>query len=336
MNEKIKHKPLVSIAVPFYNVERYLAQNIESLINQTYKNIEILLVDDGSIDNSGKIADNYAKKDKRIKVVHQQNKGFSGARNSTMNIASGDYITFVDADDYVLPEYVEYLLTLAVKANADIAISKNCFTTSNLKQVKTLTFEIYSPEQAVENFFYPYIQLGSWNKIYRMSFLKENNIHFIPELKTGEGLQFITLAASLSNKVAVGNKKVYVYRVNNPKSATTKANVEKQGLGALQTLQYIKRNLSMPTKSVQKAFQIHVWNAYRYCLRHIIESSTQKQFHHLYRHCIKYLRRNSYKIIFSKIRIKFKIEAFIVLLSPNMMVQLTIKKKKQRMRKKIV
>lgn len=333
MNEKINNKPLVSIAVPFYNVERYLAQNIESLINQTYKNIEILLVDDGSIDNSGKIADDYAKKDKRIKVVHQQNKGFSGARNSTMNIASGDYITFVDADDYVSPEYVEYLLNLAIKIDADIAISKNCFTTSDLKQVKKFTFEVYSPEQAVENFFYPYIQLGSWNKIYRMSFIKRNNIHFIQDLKTGEGLQFITFAASLSNKVAVGNKKVYVYRVNNPKSATTEANVEKQGLGALQTLQYIKRNLSMPTKSVQKAFQIHVWNSYRYCLRHIIESSTQKQFHHLYNHCIKYLRRNSYKIIFSKIGIKYKIEALVVLLSPNMMAQLTIMKKKRRIKK---
>lgn len=327
----INNSPLVTIATPMYNVEKYLVRYLDSVLTQTYPNIEIVLIDDGSTDKSGKIGDEYARKDKRIKIIHQSNKGFSGARNAALDNATGDFITFIDADDYVLPDYVEYLLKLILKSNADIAISKNCFTTLNMTQIKKETFEIYSPQKAVEEFFYPRIQLGAWNKIYRMSFLKKNHLKFISELKTGEGLQFITLAASLANKIAVGNKKVYVYRINNPKSATTKVNVIKQGLGALETMQYIKRTLPMHDDKIKRAYIVHLWNTYKYCLRQIIESSTQKEYYHLYKHCRKYLKRNSLSIIFTRINIKFKIEALITSISPDLLAKLAVLKKRHRL-----
>lgn len=100
---------LISIIVPIYNVELYLEKCIESIINQTYKNLEIILVDDGSTDSCGKICDEYAKKDNRIKVIHKINGGLSDARNKGMEIAKGKYIGFVDGDDYVASDMYETL-----------------------------------------------------------------------------------------------------------------------------------------------------------------------------------------------------------------------------------
>lgn len=112
---------LVSIIVPVYNREAYVEQCINSLINQTYKNIEIIVVDDGSTDRSGEICETFASEDVRVKVVHQENGGVSHARNVGVSHAQGEYISFVDSDDYVTPEYVEYLLGLLETKGAELA-----------------------------------------------------------------------------------------------------------------------------------------------------------------------------------------------------------------------
>ena len=95
------NQPLLSVIIPVYKVEKYLRQCVDSVINQTYKNLEIILVDDGSPDNCGKICDEYAQKDRRIKVIHQENQGVSAARNLGTKLAQGEYITYVDSDDWL-------------------------------------------------------------------------------------------------------------------------------------------------------------------------------------------------------------------------------------------
>ena len=100
---------LISVIVPVYNVEKYLSKCLDSIISQTYKNLEIILVDDGSTDKSGSICDYYANMDKRVKVIHQSNKGGGAARNVALDLAVGDFITFVDSDDYISPKMFEYL-----------------------------------------------------------------------------------------------------------------------------------------------------------------------------------------------------------------------------------
>ncbi len=112
---------LVSIIVPIYQVEEYLQECIESIRNQTYSNLEIILVDDGSKDACPQICDEYQKKDKRIKVVHQVNKGLAAARNKGIDIATGAYYVFVDSDDYIHPQMIEILLDIACRTNADIS-----------------------------------------------------------------------------------------------------------------------------------------------------------------------------------------------------------------------
>ena len=111
----------ISVIIPVYKVEQYLHRCINSVINQTYKNLEIILVDDGSPDNSGEICEELAQKDSRIKVYHKDNGGLSDARNYGTGKSNGDYITFIDSDDYIAPNYLEYLYNLLRKNNADIS-----------------------------------------------------------------------------------------------------------------------------------------------------------------------------------------------------------------------
>ena len=113
---------LISVIVPVYNIEAYLRKCIDSILAQTYTNLEIILVDDGSTDNSGEICNEYAAKDARIRVIHKGNGGLSSARNTGIDIATGKYIGFVDSDDYLAPDMYEKLLGAIVNNHADISV----------------------------------------------------------------------------------------------------------------------------------------------------------------------------------------------------------------------
>ena len=116
----MQKKKKISIIIPVYNVEKYLSRCLESVINQSYKNIEIIIVNDGSTDNSFDICNKYKKKDKRVILIDQNNQGLSGARNTGLKHATGEYICFIDSDDYVEKDYVEYLYKLIVKDDYDL------------------------------------------------------------------------------------------------------------------------------------------------------------------------------------------------------------------------
>ncbi|OYP01274.1 hypothetical protein CG709_11290, partial [Lachnotalea glycerini] len=114
--------PLISVIVPIYNVEKYIHRCLDSILRQTYKNLEIILIDDGSTDQSANICEEYKKKDERIQCIHKINGGLSEARNVGMRHATGIYMTFIDGDDYIALDYVEYLFSLLSKYAADIAV----------------------------------------------------------------------------------------------------------------------------------------------------------------------------------------------------------------------
>ena len=116
-------KELISIIVAVYNGENYLNQCIESIVNQTYKELEIIIVDDGSNDSSYNIIKKYGERDDRIKIIHQLNGGVSMARNAALDVAKGEYIAFIDQDDYISKEYIEYLHKLIIQNNADISLT---------------------------------------------------------------------------------------------------------------------------------------------------------------------------------------------------------------------
>ncbi len=216
--------PKVSVIVPIYKTEPFLDKLILSLIHQTYRNIEIILVDDGSPDISGEICDKYAAYDDRIRVIHKENGGTSNVRNAGMKIMTGDYLTFVDGDDWCAEDCIEYLMSIVAETGAEMAMSNKIFTTRDMTQTKDDRIETWTPEDDVAAILYPTITVGPWNKIYSTDMLRKNNMSFT-NLWFGEGLMFSCEAAQHSNRVGVGHRKVYVYRMNNLNSGLTKYNV---------------------------------------------------------------------------------------------------------------
>lgn len=266
----------VTVIVPIYNVENYIKKNVESILNQTHKNLEIILVDDGSPDCSGEICDQLAQGDSRLLVIHKNNEGVSEARNSGLKLATGEWISFVDGDDWLEPDFIEYMLTIVNQTNADMGYSYNVFTTRNREQTATDSIYAINPEKATMDILYPRMHVGCWNKIYRSTLIRDNNISFTLKL-SGEGLHFAATAAQHAKKIGVGFKKVYNYRLNNHASALTKYNVM-IGIKALENIKIIKKELHITSSPVKAAARWHIWKNYNYLLFLILATKSQKRY----------------------------------------------------------
>lgn len=162
-------EPLISVVVPVYQVEQWLQRCVDSLLTQTYQNIEIILVDDGSLDDCGNICDEYAIRESRIRVLHQQNRGLSAARNAGTQISNGEYITFVDSDDWVEPDYLETLWNVIYNTGADVAVCGHRIEPEGTVFGRTdAKMECLSAEQALELLCYQkFVETSAWAKLYR-------------------------------------------------------------------------------------------------------------------------------------------------------------------------
>lgn len=198
--------PLISVIIPVYNVEKYLSQCLDSVIGQTYQNLEIIIIDDGSTDNSGKMCDIYAQKDPRVQVIHQNNAGVSAARNMGLKTAKGAYIGFVDADDYIRPDMYEYLYQLITQDNANIAM---CNWYSDGLSVTNPINTAYRLIPASEIFVYGHYP-NPVNKLFRAKLLE--NQWFDPEITYGEDAFFIFELIKKGGMIALGNGNKYYYR----------------------------------------------------------------------------------------------------------------------------
>ena len=205
--------PLISLIVPCYNVEQYLPKCIDSILCQTYENLEIWLVDDGSPDNCGWICDEYANKDDRIKVIHKENGGLSEARNVAIDKAAGEWITFVDSDDYIADDYVETLYKLVEKYNCDLAVAP-LYSFKERKRPKCCNNMVFekkmNPQCAVEQMFYQGLfDTSACAKLYNRR-LFETGIRY-PKGFLFEDLATTYLLIFESKSVAFTNKIIYFY-----------------------------------------------------------------------------------------------------------------------------
>lgn len=226
----INIKPKISIVVPIYNAEIYLEECINSLINQTEKNIEIILINDGSTDSSGKICDNYAMKDSRIKVIHKINEGQAVAKNIGIDLANGEYIGFLDSDDYIKKTMYEKLYNIAIKYDCDLVGCKMVD-----QYGKSLYNYFYTPKYIYSNndlytYIYPWyfkgeIESFSANKIYKLKILKDNNIKF-PLISHEEDTVLNMLFFEQCKKFIYIDEALYIYRQHFT-NITTKINMNK-------------------------------------------------------------------------------------------------------------
>ena len=322
--EKIK----VSIIVAIYNSEKFLEKLIRSIINQTYKNLEIILVDDGSPDESGKICDEFAKTDNRIKVIHKKNGGACEARNVGIKESTGDYISIIDGDDWLTNDYIEYLMRLIIKTDSEMAMTDNIFTTRDQRQVSKDEIRKITPEEAATLIIYPVIPIGPWNKIYKRSLIVDNNISFsVPW--SGEGLYFSVMAAQYANSVGLGHRKIYNYRLNNAGSGLTNYNII-MGTNALKNIKYIGENLVIKTEKLQNAVNWHIWKNYNFVLKLIIATNEVDNNKKLYNECIENIRKMMFKVVNkSEIRMKEKMKVLIISLFLVFYAKKSIKKEKK-------
>lgn len=324
MNESVK----VSVIVPIYNVEKYIGKCILSIIEQTYKNIEIILVDDGSLDDSGNIADEYATRDNRIKVIHKANAGVSAARNSGLDAASGDFVCFSDGDDYVMPYYVEHLLKLCLTDNADVAYTVDMYTTFHNEHVANSHVKVITPEDATENILCYKVPIGVYSKLFNREFLVKNNIRFLEDVYIGEGFNFNTACFQRANKVVMSNERIYFYRRDNEASAMTKFKEAKCQM-ALKAIDIIKANLVLKSARIEKAWTFAHWHTHfdMYCW--IVNSNAIHINEELYKRCRSVAQKEAWIALSVPTKKSERIRGILGLIAPIIVAKLMLWRNKR-------
>lgn len=258
--------PLISIIVPVYNVELYLSKCVDSILAQTYTNLEIFLVDDGSSDRSGKFCDEYAELDGRVKVIHKRNGGLSDARNAAIDVATGEYITFIDSDDYVTKDYITTLYSLIEKYKCKVSVALyTAFVEGSNPEVVN---ELYKEDcqtniKAIEEMFYQEkYDTASWAKLYHSSL-------FTTGIRYPKGIVYEDLATTYllifqSDKVAFCNRRIYNYLLRRD-SIEGSAFSSKKMDSALKVCELMESHLDILAR-VMQAYQCRIMSFFFHLL----------------------------------------------------------------------
>lgn len=258
-------KPLLSIIVPAFNIENYISRCLDNLINQNYKNIEIIVVNDGSTDKTGEIIEEFLKKDNRIKVVHKKNEGVSIARNIGLDIAKGNYIGFVDGDDIVDEEMFEILIKNAIEYNADISHCgyKMVFPSRIDYYYNTEEIIIQDNYRGLEDLLKANkVEPGLCNKVYKAKLF--NNIRLNPNIKYNEDLLVNYYLFKKSTKSVFYDKCMYNYMIRKGSAATKKISKNKIEHPVL-VMKEIKNSLQKDSDLYKIAYQRYLRNLVGVC-----------------------------------------------------------------------
>lgn len=315
---------LVSVIIPVYNGEKYIAKCIESLLNQTYKDIEIIIINDGSTDATSMIVNNLIDKDKRINQIITNNLGVSSARNCGIKVAKGKYITFVDSDDTVQNNYIEYLYLIIKKENCDIALTRypNKIVDENKYEIDTSDDKVrfVKGSYAAKEMLSYKIVISSWNKMFKKDLLIDHSIVFNTDLSYGEGFEFVIKAFFNANKVAIGSKKIYNYRVDNENSVMTSYK-EKLVTGSFESLQSILNSIKNLQNDEEKQILINSWkyanwHTYCDCFNTIIGCNVKSKNKALYKKIKSACRRYAFSGLKLKLLYKDYIKMILYFISP--------------------
>lgn len=308
MEYKMENYPLISVIVPVYNVEQYLAECLDSICRQTYKNIEIICVNDGSPDNCAEILQNYAARDSRITVITQQNQGQSAARNNALLKASGEYITFIDSDDTIAPEMIEELYEHACETGADISGGNMQKTNEKGEPQNSLAFWrcldsdglVREKKQMPPVFkaadIYNYVFLTPcqpWGKLYRRSFLQEHNISFVTGIIYEDIIYFLDIIAA-NPLISFIDKPFYKYRVQ-PESTCNK--ISPKQLDILRVYEILRHKIKQ--YRLEKQLGQNLYHMMKYNLvwsYFVIPDDCKKQY---VRDVKKLLKRKDYNLFLS-------------------------------------
>ena len=239
---------LISVIIPVFNVEPYLVKALESVIGQTYRNLEIIITDDGSTDGSGLICDDFARRDGRIKVIHQENRGLSNARNAGLDIMKGEAVAFLDPDDSYHPDYIKAMAEAMDRTGADIAVCRYTVSCEDGKKhiVKDTVFppaesRLYGREDALRALAAGTVNVSVWNKLYRSSLW--DGIRF-PDGHNYEDIYTTHRVFDICRSVFVLDRILYYYlkRKGSITDTVTEANVRDASLARSRFEDYVRSN----------------------------------------------------------------------------------------------
>ena len=292
----MKNKPLISVIVPIYNVEKYLQKCVDSILNQTYENLEIILVDDGSTDNCPKICDCYQKKDKRIRVIHKENGGLSDARNCGLDIAKGEYIGFVDSDDFIDSNMYSLLINIMKKQCTDLAVCNYLKVDKNYKIISNKNNDLPIKDERINKrtFFLRIVNekewyyIVAWNKLYRKDIF--DNLRF-PIGKIHEDEFLIHHIINKCKFISCINQPLYYYVERNGSIMNTKFNLKRFDYGdALLDRYFFSMNNDLYDLKVDTIKNLS------YCLEKWRKLSNNKDYKKKYNR----IRKKSKFLIFSR------------------------------------
>ncbi len=310
--------PLVTFIVPAYNCGKYIKQCIDSILGQSYKNLELIIVDDGSTDNTADVMRKYTDND-RVLCLYQENKGVSVARNKALDLAKGDYVGFVDADDYIDTDYLSYFMELIKEHMADIALTPQLYkfnANKNLiKKDEKLDARVISGEMAACDMLYYNFVISPCNKLISMELIEKYGIRFDENLRFGEGFNFSLDCFQRAKTVVVGNRKIYNYRVDNPQSVMTKFSIEMVD-GSFAAQERIKKHLVEPNKDILRACKYANWHTCCDLLMAMIGCKVTKKFVKRYKKVKGIARRDALCAFGAPVPLKDKVKGILFFISP--------------------
>lgn len=313
------YEPLISIIIPVYNVEKYLPRCLDSVLSQSYRNIEVILVDDGSTDRSGSICDDYKLKDSRITVLHQENNGVSSARNLGLDAAHGEWIGFVDSDDYIASNMYEVLVNNALQFNVDISYCgmqqfqldgnvENIYGTGEKRAVtKEEAIKGYFFDKSIQPFMY-----ALWNKIFSAIILKK--VRFDRNLAIGEDILFVFDCLQECNSLYFEDQCLYYY-MRRSNSAMTSSFSDKR----MDYIVAVERIAGLcNTQYLFAQEESERWQYFHYlitCRQLICNPAYKKKYINKFIEMKKFLKNKKSKY-YSKLGIKRKIDFWLVCYFP--------------------
>lgn len=289
-------KPLISVIIPVYRVEEYLNECMESIVHQTYQNLEIILVDDGSPDNCPQMCDEWAKKDYRIKVIHKENGGLSSARNAALEIFKGEYVAFVDSDDWVDIHLYETLYSDIIAHDADISVIGTWKVYDNRKENITKNFKEreFTGEQALHDFLYLRNNLagGTWDKLFRRELFTD--LRF-PEGLNAEDRYTHAVLYSKIKKLHFNPQPMYYYRYRENSICTS--DINPHTFDRIQIVEKVCEYLDGMRYKDQKAVEYFKMKGYHDILYKLVFIGADKKY-------IKEYKKNTRKYFWKTIRNK--------------------------------
>lgn len=324
----------VSVIVPIYNVEKYLRRCIDSILNQTYKNLEIILVNDGSTDNCREICEEYTTIDNRIKVINKENKGIADTRNVGVNAVTGNYIAFVDSDDYIDKDMIRDLYYILKKYDSDISICEYELLDEGVIPKKKGNGKIieYNKIDALKELIKnKHITSHCWNKLYKKELW--NNVEF-PIGKRFEDLAVMYLVFEKINKAVYMDdvKYYYIRRNNSIMKAIDKELIEEYKEAAINRCNYIKANYSNLNKEIEIAEVKRIKFIYDYIiLSHNDEFYNNEEYIEEYKRLREYMKEDFIEIIKSHNSFRKVLELLVFTFNKDLYKRIvqTIKKSKE-------